>query len=359
MDKFLPSPRLNVTSVAACCALLYVFRSVVAPFVMAFVLAILVDALLRSRFFPKIGLWPVRVLVGATLGGGIVLGAAAVVLGGLRSVAEQAPLLVERLDALALELGRMAGLEQPLGLDVLAGSFNLGLVVTQALSGVQEAMSGTVLTLVFLILILTSKSLIRAKVMQLAALGPPRRTLLVLERSIRGVEAYVWIQTVTGLMIAVASGAVMALAGLDDVLFWTLALFLLSYIPIFGVAIGSVAPALFALMQFPTAWPALFIFAGIQAVAFLVGNLVLPKMQADAQNIDPAMGLLVTGVWTVLWGIPGAFLAVPLTLALMFFLAQHDGLRWLAVLVSNNGDPLPELRGDGFETPAWPSERSA
>lgn len=38
---------------------------------------------------------------------------------------------------------------------------------------------------------------------------------------------------------------------------------------------------------------------------------------------------------------------VPLTLALMFQLAQYDSLRWLAVPVSNNGDPLPDLAGAG------------
>lgn len=345
MGSAFRSPRLNVTSVAACCALLYVFRSVVAPFVMAFVLAILVDALLRSRFLPKIRSWPMRLLVGATLGGGIVLGGAAVVLNGLKNVAEAAPLLIERLDGLVMDWGRAAGLDAPPGLDALVGNLDLGVFVAKVLASVQDAMSGTVLTFLFLILVLASKSLIQGKILQLAANGSSGRILLVLERTIRGGEAYVWIQTLAGLMIAVASGVIMALAGLEDALFWALALFMLSYIPVLGVAVGSMAPALFALAQFPSAWPALAVFLGIQAIAFVVGNLILPMMQADTQNIDPAVSLLVTGIWTVLWGVPGAFLAVPLTLALMFQLAQYDSLRWLAVLVSNNGDPLPELAG--------------
>lgn len=334
-----------MTAVAACCALLYVFRSVVAPFVMALILAILIDALLRSRFLPTIRAEPVRLLVGAALGGGVILGGAAVVLAGMKSVAGQAPLLIERLDGLMIEGSRAAGLKPVLDLEALLGNLDLGMVVAKVLAGVQEATSGTVLTLLFLVLILASKSLIRAKVLQLAGGGPSGRMLLILERSIEGVQRYVWIQTATGVMLALASAAIMALAGLEDVLFWALALFLLSYIPVLGVAIGGTAPALFALVQFPTIWPALVVFLGIQAVAFAVGNLVVPRIQADAQNIDPAMSLLVTGLWTVLWGIPGAFLAVPLTLTLMFLLAQYENLRWLAVLVSNNGDPLPVLSG--------------
>ena len=55
-----------------------------------------------------------------------------------------------------------------------------------------------------------------------------------------------------------------------------------------GVVLGSIGPTLFALVQFPTVVPALVILGGIQAVAFVVGNLVLPKMQADSQNCPPS-----------------------------------------------------------------------
>jgi predicted PurR-regulated permease PerM len=108
-----------------------------------------------------------------------------------------------------------------------------------------------------------------------------------------------------------------------------------------GVVLGSIGPTLFALVQFPTVVPALVILGGIQAVAFVVGNLVLPKMQADSQNIDPAASLLAIGVWTIVWGVPGAFLAIPLTLALMYALAQYKSVAWIAILISSDGDPLP------------------
>lgn len=354
------SPAVNLTSIAAACALLYVFRSVLAPFVMAFVLAILIDALLRSRLLPKTTWWPARLLVGTILGGGVILGGALVVIRGVKEAAERAPLLVERLDVLIKGARRAAGLESSLNLDALAGALDLDAVAAKAVAGVQEAMSGTVLTLLFLVFILASKSLIEARINIVAASSPSRRMLVVLERTIQGVESYIWVQTVTGLMIAVASGAIMFAAGLDNALFWTLALFMLSYIPVLGVGIGSVAPALFALVQFQAPWPALVIFAGVQAISFVVGNLILPKMQAESQNIDPAVSFLATGVWTILWGVPGAFLAVPLALALMFQLAQYESLRWLAVLMSNNGHPLPELlqAQQGAETDFHPTRRA-
>src|SRR5690606_37463126 len=118
------------------------------------------------------------------------------------------------------------------------------------------------------------------------------------------------------------------------------------YLPIIGVMIGSIGPTIFALLQFTSPVQAVIVFAAIQAIAFVVGNFILPKMQADTQNIDPTTSLLALGVWSILWGIPGAFLAIPLTLTVMYALAQFPSVHWIAVLMSNDGDPLPKLPGD-------------
>jgi predicted PurR-regulated permease PerM len=103
--------------------------------------------------------------------------------------------------------------------------------------------------------------------------------------------------------------------------------------------VGSVAPALFALLQFPTLWQAVAIFAGIQIVAFIIGNLVYPQMQAKTQNISPIATLLSLAFWSAIWGMPGAFLSVPLTLILMLICAKFGSTRWVAVLLSNDGEP--------------------
>jgi predicted PurR-regulated permease PerM len=70
-----------------------------------------------------------------------------------------------------------------------------------------------------------------------------------------------------------------------------------------------------------------------------VGNLIYPRMQAETQNIDPVATILALAFWGFLWGLPGAFLAVPLTLMLMMVCAQFESTRWVAVLLSNDGSP--------------------
>src|SRR5256885_4677645 len=100
-------------------------------------------------------------------------------------------------------------------------------------------------------------------------------------------------------MVTAAATAVILAVGLHNVLFWTVAFFLLSFIPELGVTVGSIAPALFALLQFPTAWQAIVIFAVIQVAAFIVGTVVYPRLQARAQNIDPITTIVALSFWTL------------------------------------------------------------
>jgi AI-2 transport protein TqsA len=347
--KASPSAALNLLAAAAALALLYVFRAVMWPFALAVVLAVLIDALERTivHLWPGASRWTVRVIAGGVVAALLIVSSLVLVHGATEMVAH-GPLLLRRLDVLLDQASRTFGLSQRLNLQTLAANVDLRLLAKIMLTQAQDAVSGMVLTALFLAFLLASKHALERKVKIVAAATRSHRMMAVMEQTVRGVEAFIRIQTLVGLMIAVPSGLVMALLGLDNALFWSLALFLLCYIPILGVAIGSLAPALFALVQFPTVWPAVEIFVAVELIAFLVSSLVLPKMQADAENIDPCASLLAMGLWSTLWGVPGAFLAIPLTLALMYQLAQFESLRWLAVFISNDGQPFPD-RADALE----------
>jgi len=51
------------------------------------------------------------------------------------------------------------------------------------------------------------------------------------------------------------------------------------------------------------------------------------------------MVLLSLAFWGALWGATGMFLSTPLTILVMVVLAQFHGSRWIAVLLSADGDP--------------------
>ena len=73
-----------------------------------------------------------------------------------------------------------------------------------------------------------------------------------------------------------------------------------------------------------------------------MGNVVQPRMQRDSLNIDFVVILLSLAVWGAIWGIAGMFLSTPLTLTAIILLAQFGGTRWIAVILSADGEPEPD-----------------
>lgn len=331
------SPLLTIT---AGLGLLYAFRTVLWPLALALVLAILIGVVTRriQKALPSAKQRTISIVT-ALIIGGLVLGAMLVVVAGVSQILAEAETIYRRLDEM------LGGIVFPgvgsLTLDGLARQIDTGSALRIVGANLQAAGGGLALTALYLIFIVACSQSLQRRLAKIVASRRSDVLLTVLTRSVQGVESYTYIQTITGLMIAGAAFLIMAAVGLKSALFWSLTLFLFTYLPVIGVVLGSVGPTLFALVQFPTLGPALIILGGIQAVSFVVGNLVLPKMQADSQNIDPAVSLLAIGVWTILWGLPGAFLGIPLTLTLMYALAQYKSLEWVAILISNDGSPSP------------------
>lgn len=333
----------TLTGTAAALAMLYFFRPVLVPLVVAFVLAVLVSGLVRFIRVrsPRAPGWAVSLLAGLVV---IVAASAAIFVmaqGMVRMVA-QGPALLARINELLFSSGEALHLRQPLHLSNIVGNVGIPEIAGLILSSLQGLASGVLLMIVYFAFMLAGRERISRKMDHIG--GPPGRARTirtVVERIAEDLETYIWVQTITGTILTVSAAAVMLAVGLDNVLFWSVVFFLLTFIPNIGVTVGSVAPALFALLQFPTLWQALVIFVVIQVVATVVGNFIYPRLQAQTQNIDPVATILSLAFWSLLWGLAGAFLAVPMTLTAMMLFSQFESTRWVAAILSNDGRPAP------------------
>lgn len=237
----------------------------------------------------------------------------------------------------------MLGIAAPPALKELITQLNPTRYLGAFANGLQTFAGGAMYVMVYLGFLIASRQGFQKKAL---ALYPDTTDLehstAVFNRIRNGIERYLWIQTVTGLMIALLAWGAMALIGLEHALFWAFLIFAVCYIPVVGGLLGGVLPPLFALLQFTTWWQGAALFAWIQVVMFLVGSVVLPRMQQDSLNIDPVVVLLSLAFWGAIWGIPGMFLSTPLTVMAIIILAQFEGSRWLAILLSADGQPEPE-----------------
>jgi predicted PurR-regulated permease PerM len=168
----------------------------------------------------------------------------------------------------------------------------------------------------------------------------------------RGIETYLWTQTVISALITGLTYVTLLLLGVDNALFLSTLIFVLNYIPTIGSIVAALVPPLFALVQpeiaawIPGDAPndsyffALMVFAGVSFWQFSIGNFVQPRIMGDTLNLSALVVLLSLAIWGAIWGIPGMFLSAPLTVLMMILFAQSDSTRWMAVLLSANGEPL-------------------
>ena len=333
---------LVVLAVIASGAALYWLRGLLTPLAMAVFLAVMIDGfarVLRARL-PMVSERVALIL--AIVLSLVLFGVSGLVIAdNAGSFVTKVVAYTPRLNNLIAQVAGMFGVDVPPTINDLFAQLNISAHLADFAKGVQGFASDAFFVLIYLGFIIAARRGFQRKIVALFPQQAERREAIdALSRIRNGVESYLWVQTITGLIIAVGSWLAMVLAGLDNAVFWAFVIFIASYIPIIGGAIGILAPPIFALIQFESFWPAVILLAVLQAIQFVVGNILLPRMQGDSLNMDPIVVLLSLAFWGMIWGMTGMFLSTPLAVMAMVILAQFDGSRWLAVLMSADGQPM-------------------
>lgn len=144
---------------------------------------------------------------------------------------------------------------------------------------------------------------------------------------------YVTIRTAMSVATGVLVWAIASFWGLPLAAEWGVIAFALNYIPFIGPFIATVFPTLFALAQFGSWQEALIVFACLNVAQFVIGSYIEPHVAGSALAISPFIVLFSVFLWTFLWGLFGAFIGVPITIAILTFCAQHPSSRWIAHLL--------------------------
>ena len=144
-------------------------------------------------------------------------------------------------------------------------------------------------------------------------------------------------KTIISLLTAGISYTVFRLLGLEFAETWAVLTFALNFIPSIGSIVAVIFPALVSLVQFDSVTPFLIIVFFCGTVQFLIGNFLDPAMLGRSLNMSSFMVILSLTFWTVVWGLIGAFLSVPLTVCILIVFSHIPATRPLAILMSKDG----------------------
>jgi predicted PurR-regulated permease PerM len=144
---------------------------------------------------------------------------------------------------------------------------------------------------------------------------------------------YMLIRTAMSLITGVMVWGLATLLGLPLAAEWGVIAFTLNYIPFIGPFVATVFPTLYALTQFDSWQGALAVFACLNVIQFAIGSYIEPRVAGGALAISPFMVLFSILLWTYLWGLFGAFIGVPIAIAVLTLCAEHPSSRWFADLL--------------------------
>lgn len=173
------------------------------------------------------------------------------------------------------------------------------------------------------------------------------------------VREYIVTKTIISLITGALCGVVLWMFGVPLAFVLGMLVFLLNYIPNLGPIIASLLPVPLVWVLIEATWdkqaeiasgaaiasaddPHMSVFKGVVAIVlvaviqFVSGNVFETKIMGDQFRLHPIAILLSLMFWYMIWGMVGAFLAVPITSALKIVFAELENTKPVADLLEGN-----------------------
>jgi predicted PurR-regulated permease PerM len=119
----------------------------------------------------------------------------------------------------------------------------------------------------------------------------------------------------------------------------------LNVIPYLG---GAITMFLFAIIALVTKSPVyvLYVLAMYTFIQFIDNNYIVPKIVGSKVKLNALVSLITVIAGAALWGIPGMFLAIPLTAVVKLIFDRIEPLEPWGFLLGDTMPPLVELKMD-------------
>ena len=191
-----------------------------------------------------------------------------------------------------------------------------------------------VMVLIFTMLGLLEVGDFRHKVRALRHGTDGERLLEVITGIGRKFRKYILVRSFASLLTGLAVWAFAHGLGVEPASAWGVIAFALNYIPVIGPLFATLLPTLFAAAQFDSWQMAVVVFLGLNVIQFVIGSYLEPRLSGSALSISPFVVVFAVFFWAILWGIPGAFIGVPVTIALLALSELNPQTRWIATLLA-------------------------
>ena len=249
-------------------------------------------------------------------------------------VAERGPQLGERARDIARGIDAWS---RSLGLPAIgsAGTARLAAVVASSVEFLRAGVGLLVVALAFLALAMAEVRDFEARLAQHLKQRQRDEVIDTFREIASRVRRHMVALTITSAISGLITGLFTMAVGLELAPLWGLLTFFLNYIATLGPFIAVVPPTLYALLQFDGLAQPAIVAGGVATIQVVMGNVVDPKIEGRVLSLSPVVVLLALVFWGWLWGVTGAFLAIPITAAIIIACESFPQTEWIATLATD------------------------
>jgi predicted PurR-regulated permease PerM len=181
------------------------------------------------------------------------------------------------------------------------------------LGGAVSFVTGAVVMIALLFFLLASgDTLLRQAVSIAPRLSDKRRVVEIARDTEDDISYYLLTITLINAGLGVAVGVAMYLLGMPNALLWGVMAGVFNFVPFLGAVVGIGVVGLVAVLTFEQLWSIVLPPLAYLFLTSFEAQFVTPALLARRLTLNPVAVFLALIVWTWLWGVAGALLAVPL-----------------------------------------------
>ena len=147
-------------------------------------------------------------------------------------------------------------------------------------------------------------------------------------------QKYMLVRSAMSALTGIVVWSFALIMGIELATAWGVIAFVLNYIPFIGALLATIFPTIFVLAQSESWQLAMVVFGCLCLIQFFIGSYLEPRVAGAALSMSPFVVLFSVCYWSFLWGIAGAFIGVPIMIAVLTLCDEHPSTRWIAILLS-------------------------
>ncbi|HWJ17376.1 MAG TPA: AI-2E family transporter, partial [Geobacterales bacterium] len=226
----------------------------------------------------------------------------------------------------------------------------------ELLSPIIEPISMGGLLVLFLVFILFYREDLRDRMLRLGGTRDLQTTTAAMNDAGKRLSRYFLIQATINGCFGLIIGTTLWIIGVPNFVLWGMLAAILRFVPYVGTPISAVFPLVLASAIDP-GWSKVLETALLFLAAELVtGQAIEPVLQGQQTGLSPVAIVLAQLFWTLIWGIPGLLLAVPITVCIAVLGRHVEALSFLGVVLGDEPALAPHegfyqrvLAGDAIE----------